>query len=137
MPSIQKTAKGYRVQVYVKGQRDSATFQNKKAAQLWAAQKEIEFQAHAGGKSGEIKSTHDAFTRYAEEISINHKGKRWEVVRLDKMVREFPRVLLSKLTSTHIQEWRDARLQSVKNASVLRDMKLLNSVFEQCRKPPA
>jgi integrase len=134
MSSIQKTAKGYRVQIYVKGQRDSATFPTKKEAQLWSAQKEIEFQAHVAGKSGEIKSTHDAFKRYAAEISINHKGKRWEVVRLDKMAREFPRVLLSKVTSTHIQEWRDIRLQSVKNASVLREMKLLNSVFEQCRK---
>jgi integrase len=134
MSSIQKTAKGYRVQIYVKGQRDSATFPTKKEAQLWSAQKEIEFQAHVAGKSGEIKSTHDAFQRYAEEISVNHKGERWEVVRLEKMVRDFPRVLLSKLTSTHVQEWRDARLQSVKNSSVLREMKLLNSVFEQCRK---
>lgn len=135
MAYFEKTSKGqHRAHVQIKGQRNSATFATKREAQLWAAQKEIEFQAHAGGKSGEIKSTHDAFTRYADEIAPAHKGAQWEIVRLEKMKREFPRVLLSKLTSTHVQEWRDTRLQSVGNASVLREMKLLNSVFEQCRK---
>jgi len=101
---------------------------------LWAAQKEIEFQTIAKGKAGSIKTTHDAFARYAGEVSITHKGERWEVVRLNKMTREFPRVMLDKLTAEHVQKWRDMRLREVGPASVLREMKLLGSVFEQCRK---
>lgn len=134
MAYFEKTDKGYRAQVQIKGQRDSATFPNKREAQLWAAHKEIEFRALAGGKAGEVKTTHDAFTRYAKEVSPTHKGERWEVVRLEKIKREFPNIMLAKLASTHIQEWRDMRLQAVGNASVLREMKLLGSVFEQCRK---
>jgi len=134
MAHYEKTKTGIRAHVQIMGQRDSDTFQNKKDAQLWAAKKEIEFRALAGGKPGEVKFTHDAFTRYAEEVSITHKGSQWEIVRLNKFKREFPRVLLAKLGSTHIQEWRDMRLQSVKGSSVQREMKLLNSVFEQCRK---
>lgn len=132
MASIQKTAKGYRVQVQIKGQRDSATFGNKKEAQLWAAQREIDFQLASKGRSGEITTTHDAFKRYADEVSVNHKGKRWEEIRLEKMRREFPKVMLSKVTHDHVIRWRDQRLSEVGSSSVLREMKLLNQVFEQC-----
>ncbi len=133
MPSIQKTPKGYRVQVYVKGQRDSATFPNKKEAQLWAAQKEIEFQAVAKGKASSITTTKQAFEKYRDEITPTHKGHRWEYLRLEKMSREFPVVMLDKLTSDHVIQWKNARLGSVGESSVLREMKLLNSVFEQCK----
>lgn len=132
MSSIQKTAKGYRVQLYVKGQRDSATFETKREAQLWAARKEIEFQTVASGKAGTITTTHDAFERYKAEVSVKHKGERWEIVRLDKMMREFPKIMLDKVTAQHIIKWRDARLGSVGESSVLREMKLLNAVFEKC-----
>ncbi len=133
MSSIQPTAKGWRVQLYVKGQRDSATFATKREAQLWAARKEIEFQTVAKGKAGSITTTHDAFERYKTEVSIKHKGEKWEVVRLDKMMRDdFPKVMLDKVTAQHIIKWRDKRLGEVGESSVLREMKLLNAVFERC-----
>lgn len=133
MSSITKNGSGYRVQVYVKGKRDSATFPNKKDAQLWAAQKEIEFRAVATGKACKITTSHQALERYRDEISPSHKGSRWEIVRLDKMAREFPLVMLDKITSDHVIKWRDSRLAAVSESSVLREMKLLNSVFEQCK----
>jgi integrase len=132
MASIQKTVKGYRVQVQVKGQRDSATFDTKREAQLWAAQKEIEFQTVAKGKAGSITTTHDAFERYKTEVSVKHKGERWESVRLDKMMREFPKLMLDKVGAAHIIKWRDSRLAEVSGSSVLREMKLLSAVFERC-----
>lgn len=134
MSSIQKTAKGYRVQLYVKGHRESAVFATKKEAQIWSAQKEIELRTISKGKASTIKTTHDAFERYSSEISPTHKGERWEVVRLQKMKRDFPLVILEKLSQVHVQKWRDQRLTEVSPSSVLREMKLLSSVFEQCRK---
>ena len=134
MPSIKPYRDGYRAQVYVKGQRDSATFANKKAAQLWSAQRTIELQTISHGREGTLRTVQDAFDRYAKEVSPEHRGERWEVVRLAKLGRDFPRLTLDRLTSTHIQEWRDNRLKQVAPASVLREMKLLTSVFEQCRK---
>lgn len=134
MSSIKPYRDGYRVQLSVKGQRDSDTFPNKKSAQLWAAQRTIEMQNASEGKTGNFKSVNDALQRYAEEISPSHKGERWEIVRLEKMGREFPHVMLNKVTAEHVSQWRDFRLSSVSNASVLRELKLLNSVFEQARK---
>lgn len=125
---------GTRAHVQIKGQRDSATFPNKREAQLWAAQREIEFRTIAKGQAGSIRSTHDAFARYSEEVAITHKGAHWEQIRLAKFTREFPRVILNKLTTEHVQLWRDTRLTQVGPASVLREIHLLSSVFEQCRK---
>jgi len=122
------------VHVQVKGQRDSATFPTKREAQLWAAQREIDLQTIARGQEGSIRTVRDAFDRYAREVSPTHKGERWETVRLTKMGREFPDVMLDKLTTSHVSAWRDLRLTQVGPASVLREMKLLGSVFEQCRK---
>ncbi|HXA46287.1 MAG TPA: site-specific integrase, partial [Burkholderiaceae bacterium] len=134
MASFKKCPVGWRVEVYVKGTRKSATFETKREAQLWAAKTDAELRAHDSGRSGEIKTTHDAFDRYAKEIAPTHKGEHWEVLRLKKFEREFPKVILSKLSATHVQEWRDMRLASVAPGTVLREMKLLNSVFEQCRR---
>ncbi len=132
MAYFEKTKKGTRAHVQIKGQRDSATFATKREAQLWAAQKEIEFQTVAKGKAGSITTTHDAFERYKLEVCPKHKGERWEVVRLDKMKREFPKLMLDKVTAQHVVKWRDIRLGSVGASSVLREMKLLNAVFERC-----
>ena len=132
MAYFEKTKKGTRAHVQIKGQRDSATFPTKREAQLWAAQKEIEFQTVAKGKAGSITTTHDAFERYKLDVCPKHKGAQWEIVRLDKMKREFPKLMLDKVAAQHIIKWRDARLECVKESSVLREMKLLNAVFERC-----
>ena len=133
MAYFEKTAKGYRAHVQIKGQRDSATKPTKKEAQLWAAQKEIEFQAIADGKACTFTTTTMVFERYRDEISPKHKGHRWESLRLDKIAREFPVVMLDKLTSDHVIKWRNSRLANVKESSALRELKLVNSVFEQCK----
>lgn len=134
MASFEKVKAGVRVHVQVRGQRDSATFSTKREAQLWAAQREIELQTMAQGREGSIRTVQDAFERYAREVAPKHKGERWEVVRLAKLGREFDRVMLDKLTTAHVMRWRDLRLLQVGPASVLREMKLLSAVFEQCRK---
>ena len=133
MAYFEKTKKGYRAHIEIMGQRASDTFPNKKEAQLWAAQKEIEFRAIGKGRASTITTTTKAFERYRDEISPTHKGERWERLRLDKMAREFPLVMLSKLTSDHVIKWRNDRRGKVGASSVLREMKLLNSVFEQCK----
>lgn len=133
MASITKNGSGYRVQISVKGKRDSATFPTKRDAQLWAAQKEIELRAIGNGKASTITTTHQALARYRDEICQKHKGERWEVVRIEKMIREFPLVMLDKLSSDHVIRWKNSRLVAVGESSVLREMRLLNSIFEQCR----
>jgi integrase len=133
MAYFEKTKKGYRAHVEIMGQRASDSFANKKDAQLWAAQKEIEFRAVGTGKASTITTTHQAFTRYRDEICPTHKGERWETVRINKMIRDFPLVMLDKLASDHVIKWKESRRGNVGDSSVLREMKLLNSIFEQCK----
>lgn len=133
MAYFEKLAKGgYRAHVQKCGQRDSDTFPNKREAQLWAAQREIEIQTIAKGKGSTLVTTHQIFDKYKEEVCINHKGERWEKIRLDKMKGDFPNIMLDKVTAQHIVAWRQTRLSEVKGSSVLREMKLLSSVFEKC-----
>jgi integrase len=135
MATPKKTPQGtYRVLVCVKDHRDSKTFPTKREAQTWAARRETELRLISNGQVNKLKTAADAMLRYSEEVSPTHKGERWEVVRLTKMAREFPHVFLDKLMDDHVIEWRDKRLTEVGPASVLREMKLLSSVFEQCRR---
>lgn len=133
MAYFEKTKKGYRAHVQIMGQRASETFKSKKDAQLWAAQKEVEFSAIGKDKASTVTTTQQVFERYKKEISPNHKGARWEELRLDRIAKEFPLVMLDKLTSDHVIKWKNQRLSEVKESSVLRELKLVNSVFEQCR----
>lgn len=129
-----KTSQGtYRIFLSVKGQRDSRTFDTKREAQVWAAARETEMRLVSKGQASKITTSHQAFAKYRDEISPKHKGSKWEQVRLNKMIREFPLVMLDKVTSDHVIKWRDGRLAEVGASSVLREMKLLNSVFEQCK----
>ena len=133
MASITKSVKGYRVQISVKGLRDSATFDTKREAQTWAAQRETEMRLVSKGQASKITTTVQAFEKYRDEISPKHKGERWERVRLDKIARDFPLVMLDKLTSDHVIKWLNGRKADVKESSALRELKLVNSVFEQCK----
>lgn len=47
MASIRKYPKGYRAQVYIKGQRDSGTFRTRREAEAWAFQREEELRGGA------------------------------------------------------------------------------------------
>jgi len=123
----------WRILLSVKDQRDSRTFDTKREAQVWAAQRETEMRLKSKGQASKTTTTHQALVKYRDEISPKHKGERWERVRLDKMIREFPLVMLDKLTSDHVIKWLNGRKAEVKESSALREMKLLNSVFEQCK----
>ena len=128
-----KLTKGrWRIQVYVKGQRDSKVFDSLAKAKEWGAKRETELREGLGQKSSSVVTTHDAFNRYKEEVTKNHKGERWENLRLDKMLRDFPKVTLNKLSSDHVIRWRDQRLGEVSESSVLRELSILNSVFNKC-----
>src|SRR5665647_949568 len=135
MSSIQPTAKGYRVQVAIKGARDSATFGSKREAQQWAAKRELELRAQSAGASSS-KTLLDAFRRYAEEVSPKRRGWRWEHLRLGAFGRSsLPcKLRLSAITPEQIAVWRDDRLREVSPGTVLREITLLSAVFEIARR---
>lgn len=131
MASIQKTPKGYRVQIAIKGERDSQTFATKREAQQWAALREVDIRA----PKGSTKTLADTLRRYADEVATTHKGWRHEHLRISAFERVLPiKLPLVSITPEHIAQWRDDRLRLVSPGAVLRDISLLSAVFEMARR---
>lgn len=121
----------HRAQVCVNGVRQSATFDSKSAARAWMQDAEAEL---SGDKlpEGTVAS---ALRRYAREVSPGHRGERWELLRLAAIGKQpIAAVRLPALRGSDLADWREERLRTVSPATVLREMNLLHSVFESCRR---
>lgn len=133
----QNATGAWRIQIEVKGQRDSETLPTKREAFDWAAKRTVELRAMATGKGGTVKTLGDALKRYAEEVSPTHRGERWEIVRLaayQKPESKLPiKKKIAEITTADMADWRDARLKLRARGTVLRDLGLLSAVFEQAR----
>lgn len=131
MASIQRSGSKYRVQVYVKGRRDSETFRTRQEAATWALQREAEL----GGRRLPDRTWGDALERYGREVAPGRKGARWELVRV-KSWRRHPlaRRQLSGLTGADLALWRDERLKRCAPATVARELNLMRAVLEIARR---
>lgn len=131
MASIRPSGDKWRVQIYVRGVRDSETFSSRKEAARWALEREAEIR---GAKLPD-KTFGDAMRRYAKEVSESRAGWRWEAIRLKALQRD-PLSLsrLEALDGSHFSAWRDARLEEVKPGTVAREMNLMRSVLEVARR---
>lgn len=131
MASITKAGKRWRAQVFVRGVRSSKIHDTKAQASAWA----MEQQAELAGDKLPDKTFRQALERYGEEVAPLHRGETWEVRRLTAMGRhKLADKRLALIVGADIAAWRDDRLRAVAPASVLRDMKLMRSVFESCRR---
>ena len=129
--NLERRGAKWRARVFVRGERESATFPTKAQAVAWGQQREAEL---TGAKLPD-HSVGDALIRFAREVSPTHKGEKWERVRLAMMGRDpLARVRLPTLRPSHIADWKQRRLQTVSGASVRREMNLLQSVFGMARK---
>jgi integrase len=136
MPSITPYQNGYRCQVYVKGVRDSKTFERKRDAQQWGAQREQELRATSimGGKTFA-----QAVERYMLEVCDKKDGGPWEKLRLARMVEHFGDRRLTEIGAPDIARWRDRRLaggdghKAVSGSTVVRESNLLRNVFTVAR----
>lgn len=135
MATPKKIATGWRVQIEIAGVRDSKVLPTKRECENWAALRTAQLRSDA--KTG-LSGNHTllaALRKYATDVSPKNKGERWEVVRLTALERQLPVSLpIQRITAQTLSEWRDDRLRKVKPASVLREMKLLGSVFEVARR---
>lgn len=140
MASIQRVAKGWRVQINVKGQRDSQTFNTKTLAQEWAVKREAEIRAIGSGKGSNTHTIGDVLDDYQRKISPTKRGARWEKLRCDLIGRleidgrKFGEIRLADLKPSHVAAWRDTRTRQVSGSSVSREMSLLSHALEVARK---
>lgn len=131
MASIKSLGSGYRVQVYVKGVRDSKSFATRKEAATWALEREAELR----GSKLPDKTFGDAMRDYAKKVAPDRAGERWERIRLVALARApIARRRLEALTGADFADWRDERLTKVKPATVAREMNLMRAVLEVCRR---
>lgn len=77
------------------------------------------------------KSVRDAFERYLEREAPQHKGERWERVRLAKIARNLDWIdrPLAAVTSDMIGEWRDTLTAGLAPSSARREYGLVRRIF--------
>ena len=136
MASILPHPRGWRVQLTVKGQRDSQVFTSKRDAQQWASQREIELR---NGSAVGGKTFSQAAERYLNEVSSKKEGAKWEGLRLAVMRAHFGGKTLAEIQQPEIAAWRDWRLKGDKDhrpvggSTVQREKNLLRNVFTVAR----
>lgn len=131
MATYQKRLGRWRVAIFKKGVRKSASFDTKEEAQRWAS--EIEFKVSRPTRH----TLHDALQRYADTVSIHKRGQRWERVRIAAFKRQLPDRQLSAFTSDQVSKWRDGRLnpedpkaKPVSTGTVRREMNLFGNILK-------
>ncbi|MGK5069237.1 tyrosine-type recombinase/integrase [Janthinobacterium sp. RT4P48] len=140
MASITKQKTGWRVQISVKGTRDSSVLPTKAEAQAWAVEREAQMRRMVETGVNTDKTCQDAFDRYSAEVSPHKRGARWEGIRLAAIARHVvDRVSLGEMklcdvTADVLGQWRDERLLSVAGSTVNRDLNLLSHVFTTARR---
>jgi integrase len=135
--SIKPYKSGWRVQLYVAGVRDSATFRLKREAENWAAVRKAEILAEKNTAPGCKFTLGQALEKYRDEVSPGKRGSRWEEIRINAMLRmpSMPIALpIGEVGTPQMAVWRDERLESVSSSTVLRELALLSAMFEAARR---
>lgn len=127
MASIVKRGDGWRVSVFKRGLRRTATFRTKTEAKLWASQTEIDLEDY---KDGSRIPFIDVLERYKREVSIKKRCHYTEKYMLDKIGRaEFSKKPICEITSGDISAWRNELQKSNSVNTVLRAMVVVSHVF--------
>lgn len=130
MASIQKQGQKWRAQVARKGVRRSAVWDTKREAQQWADR--IESEIDAGVLQG--RTFGEASAHYLKTVSKDKADPEWERRRFDAFMEYFqPETKLASITTAHLGEWRDWRMETVTGATVLREINLMRHMFSLAR----
>ena len=120
----------WRAEVERLGVRRTAVWDTKAEAASWAKKVEAEILA---GKTHSGNTFEQAANKYMLDVSSTKRGKRWEELRIPKMIGYFDGTTLADIGAPQISEWRDSRLKLVSASTVLRESKLLHNIFKIAR----
>jgi integrase len=134
MAQVTKTASGkYKFVVTVNYKQSSKTFETKAAGYAW----EEQLKAGKGNQTPNMTLA-DLLIKYRDEVtpSKTKSGERQETIRINKFLRdtELVNIKLSDLSTNHFDKWKNRRLKEVSNLSVLRELAILNPVFNHTKK---
>ncbi len=133
MAYFRKLASGkWRAEVAKGGTRESrAGFATKHEAKEWAAQVEADLAAGERGR-WPAKTLDQALERYSLEVSAKKGSSRFETGLIARIRRDFPALCalpFASLPPEPLKAWMDARLASVKPATVQREANMLRNVW--------
>lgn len=135
MATFRKLPSGrWEAAVSVKGRRKSKTHDTRAKARAWAAETELQL-GRGEGVAGDY-TLGELFQEYAEKVSENKKGARWEIVRLTRF-QSYPmaQLKLSSVQREDLEAWIDKRLtEGVKASSVNRELNLISHCLTQARR---
>ena len=131
MGYVRKRGSSWTAEVRKGGQRLTATFDSKSQAQNWISRTEADI-ADAKYSTIPDKIFGDLLEKYRKEVTPTKRGKKWEETRIGLFLRdELAQVHLRDLDQTHFAVWRDRRLRSVSEASVLREWNILSNACKR------
>lgn len=133
MASINRYKDGHRAQVFVGGKRASKTFRTQREAMAWAFAKEAEL----GQSPADSHTFRQLIEAYIDKVISKKKGARHEEHQALALLRDFPDLAdkkLSALDTPDFVHWRDERLKTVSDATVLRNLNWLRHAFGTARR---
>ncbi len=132
MAKPRKHGKRWRIDICVRGTRESKIFDTKDQCVKWSILRSAEL---GDGKMVKGVRFTDAIERYAREVSPNKKGWRWELVRLNKF-KKYPIASLpvSAINLDDAENLKTELLKTLKPDSVIREFNILKRVLRLCVK---
>lgn len=111
------------------------TWPTKRQAKEWATKLEAELDLEQQGRINTIKTFGDAVERYMSEVSPRKPSHRWELIR-SRQLKNYPlyNVYMNKIEAQHIADYRDTRLNSVSDGTVLRELSFISAIFARAMK---
>jgi len=137
MATIRKRKGKWQVQIRHHGHNGvSKTFLRKQEADQWARELEVSFdQNKLACKTIIYPSFLSIIERYTKEISANKRGHIRERYFLQQLVKtDLAQLKLDQIQARHIARLRDHRLVKNKPDTVLRELTIINHIFNVCIK---
>jgi len=132
MATPRKHGKRWRIDICVRGIRESKVCDTKDQCVKWSILRSAEL---GDGKMVKGVRLADAIDRYAREESPNKKGWRWELIRLNKF-KKYPiaNLPVSSINLDDAEKLKAELLKTLKPDSVIREFNILKRVLRLCVK---
>ncbi len=130
MSYVRKMPNGkWRAEIARDGSRKSKVFITRQEAKDWASHEEYAILNEKKIKNAILFS--EVMQRYANEVSPQKKGARWEQIRLNALAKDkMGKIKVSDLAPEDIANWRDRRLNGDgSSATVAREFTLISTVL--------
>jgi integrase len=138
MASIRKHGNNWQARVTRKGYPpETRTFANRTDAERWgrSIESEIDKGSYTSRTAAERVTLAEIIDRYIVEVSPTKRGGYEEIIRLKAMKRyRFAKFSMAALTAKVVAEYRDERLKTCKANTVVRDLGMLSSMINHCRR---